>query len=77
MLLNGIIARYGKGVKVVWLQEEPENMGAWPFMSMNFKGDIERVIARPACGTTAAGSPIISARRHEAIIDAVMNYSID
>ena len=75
--IDGIIARYGKGVKVVWLQEEPENMGAWPFISMNFKGDIERVIARPACGTTAAGSPIISARRHEAIIDAVMNYSID
>ena len=75
--IERIIARYGKGVKVVWLQEEPENMGAWPFISMNFKGDIERVIARPACGTTAAGSPIISARRHEAIIDAVMNYSID
>ena len=75
--IDSIVTRYGKKVKVVWLQEEPENMGAWPFISLNFKGQISNIIARPACGTTAAGSPVISARRHEAIIDSVLNYSID
>ena len=74
--IDSIIKRYGKKVIVVWLQEEPENMGAWPFISMNFKGKISESISRPACGTTAAGSPIISARRHEAIIEAVMKHSI-
>ncbi|MBM71864.1 MAG: 2-oxoglutarate dehydrogenase E1 component [Crocinitomicaceae bacterium] len=74
--LDVTIKRYGEKVKVVWLQEEPENMGAWPFISMNFKGEISDMISRPACGTTAAGSPIISARRHEAIIEAVLKYSI-
>ena len=75
--LDNVLARYGEDVKVVWLQEEPENMGAWPLISLNYKGQISNTIARRACGTTAAGSPIISARRHEAIIDAVLNYSID
>ena len=75
--IDKVVSRYGKNVKVVWLQEEPENMGAWPFISLNYSGNIENTIARPACGTTAAGSPIISARRHEAIINAVLNYSID
>lgn len=73
--IDSIVARYGKDVKVVWLQEEPENMGAWPFVSTQFKGEIVETIARPACGTTAAGSPLISARRHDAIMSAVMKYA--
>lgn len=73
--IESIISRYGKDVKVVWLQEEPENMGAWPFVSMHYNGDIVETIARPACGTTAAGSPLISARRHENIMNAVMKYA--
>ena len=75
--LDNVVARYGKHVKMVWLQEEPKNMGAWPFFCMNYKSNIDDVIARPACGTTAAGSPIIFTRRHEAIIEAVMNYTND
>jgi 2-oxoglutarate dehydrogenase E1 component len=74
--IDKIVSRYGEA-NVVWLQEEPENMGAWPFISMHYNGELEDAITRPACGTTAAGSPIISARRHDAILDAVMNYSID
>jgi 2-oxoglutarate dehydrogenase E1 component len=75
--IDKIVARYGKGTEVVWLQEEPRNMGAWPFISLNYKGKISNSITRPASGTTATGSPVISDRRQDAILDEVMKYSID
>ena len=30
--LTAIFERYGTASEVVWLQEEPENMGAWSFV---------------------------------------------
>jgi len=72
--LNSLIKRYGN-VKVVWLQEEPRNMGAWPFISMHYQGDIVEAIARPASGTTASGSQVIYARKHDVIMDGVMKYA--
>ena len=30
--IQGILDRYPRAVEVVWLQEEPENMGAWNFV---------------------------------------------
>lgn len=49
--------------RVIWLQEEPENMGAYRYIAPNLKDAIGvevRYIGRPASGSTAAGSP----RRH-------------
>jgi len=74
-VIDKIVKRYEKKAKVVWLQEEPRNMGAWPFISIHYKGDIEKAIARPASGTTASGSPLIYSRRHDAIVDAVLEYA--
>ncbi len=31
-LLTAVFERYGEATEVVWLQEEPENMGAWSFV---------------------------------------------
>jgi 2-oxoglutarate dehydrogenase E1 component len=73
--LQTLLRRYGNHVKVVWLQEEPRNMGAWPFISMHYQGDIVEAIARPASGTTAAGSQVIYARKHDVIMDDVMKYA--
>ena len=73
--LNSAIKRYGSKVKVVWLQEEPRNMGAWSFISMHYKGNIVEAITRPASGTTASGSSVIDARKHGAILDAVMKHA--
>ena len=73
--IDKIVKRYGKKAKVVWLQEEPRNMGAWPFISIHYKGELEKAITRPASGTTASGSPLIDARRHDAIINAVLEYA--
>jgi multifunctional 2-oxoglutarate metabolism enzyme len=45
--------------QLVWVQEEPQNQGAWSFMAMNFAVEVGRtlrVVARPASASPATGS---------------------
>ncbi|MGY5764922.1 multifunctional oxoglutarate decarboxylase/oxoglutarate dehydrogenase thiamine pyrophosphate-binding subunit/dihydrolipoyllysine-residue succinyltransferase subunit [Brachybacterium sp. DNPG3] len=47
------------GVPLTWVQEEPENQGAWGYMAINFAvavGRTLRVAARPASASPATGS---------------------
>jgi 2-oxoglutarate dehydrogenase E1 component len=52
---------YADGTRLVWVQEEPRNMGAWHFLHANLRGIIgERlpltVVSRPAAASPATGS---------------------
>ncbi|MBI1348430.1 2-oxoglutarate dehydrogenase E1 component [bacterium] len=59
--LQAELAKYNEGIPVTWVQEEPENMGAWRFFRVHwgerlfgrhpFKG-----ICRPASASPATGS---------------------
>ncbi len=45
--------------EVFWVQEEPENQGAWPFMAMNLPRYVDRpltAVTRPASASPAVGS---------------------
>ncbi|MXV16942.1 2-oxoglutarate dehydrogenase E1 component [Hufsiella ginkgonis] len=55
--LEAIKARYTNAKQWIWVQEEPENMGAWPFISRKFrKTDFDfDVIARHESSSTATG----------------------
>jgi 2-oxoglutarate dehydrogenase E1 component len=59
-LLEGVLERYGKDVPVVWVQEEPENMGAWRFLRIHWGdtlfGRSFSGISRPASASPATGS---------------------
>ncbi len=51
-------AKYSKAKDFIWVQEEPENMGAWPYMCRKFrKGDVLDldVISRLEGSSTATG----------------------
>jgi len=53
-----IKAKYSKANEFIWVQEEPENMGAWPYMCRKFrKGDTLNldVISRIEGSSTATG----------------------
>ena len=53
-----IKAKYSKATEFIWVQEEPENMGAWPYMCRKFrKGDTLNldVISRIEGSSTATG----------------------
>jgi len=63
--LNEIVARY-PNAELVWVQDEPENQGAWPFIALeaikNLGDRTMRVVSRPAAASPATGS----AKRHAA-----------
>ncbi|QEW00563.1 multifunctional oxoglutarate decarboxylase/oxoglutarate dehydrogenase thiamine pyrophosphate-binding subunit/dihydrolipoyllysine-residue succinyltransferase subunit [Microbacterium caowuchunii] len=57
--LNAIIDSY-PNAELVWVQEEPENQGAWPFIALevvkHLHGRTIRVVSRVASASSAAGS---------------------
>jgi 2-oxoglutarate dehydrogenase E1 component len=52
-----IKAKYSKATEFIWVQEEPENMGAWPYMCRKFrKSELQLdVISRNESSSTATG----------------------
>ncbi|MGH7826297.1 MAG: 2-oxoglutarate dehydrogenase E1 component [Candidatus Binatia bacterium] len=59
--LRAALERYGDNTPVFWVQEEPENMGAWPYLNGRFRGKIfDRrplsVICRQRSASPATGS---------------------
>ena len=51
-------AKYNKATEFIWVQEEPENMGAWPYICRTFHNDHViklQVISRHEGSSTATG----------------------
>ena len=60
-LLNAVFDRYAAADEVVWLQEEPENMGAWSFVHGRLHSSLPgrlrlRHVSRPESASPAIGS---------------------
>ncbi|WP_075589915.1 2-oxoglutarate dehydrogenase E1 component [Labilibacter marinus] len=53
--LNGIVAKYKNAILHLWVQEEPENMGAWKYIRGMFKTVKLIPVARLASGSPATG----------------------
>jgi 2-oxoglutarate decarboxylase len=65
------LGRYGQA-EMLWVQEEPENQGAWPFIAMearNGRVAALRVISRPASASPATGSSKRSQEELRLILD--------
>jgi 2-oxoglutarate dehydrogenase E1 component len=59
--LRELLSKYGDGTPVYWVQEEPENMGAWRFLRVSFGEKLFNRhpfggVSRPASGSPATGS---------------------
>ncbi|QDO89690.1 multifunctional oxoglutarate decarboxylase/oxoglutarate dehydrogenase thiamine pyrophosphate-binding subunit/dihydrolipoyllysine-residue succinyltransferase subunit [Ornithinimicrobium ciconiae] len=62
--------------ELVWVQNEPENQGAWPFMALNLPQSMAqsgekrplRVVCRPASASPATGSAKVHAVEQAALI---------
>ena len=57
--------------EVVWVQEEPENMGAWTYILSELRKTGIDVISREASAATATGSSKTSAVEQKELIDKV------
>ncbi|MGQ1783741.1 MULTISPECIES: 2-oxoglutarate dehydrogenase E1 component [unclassified Saccharicrinis] len=53
--LQGILTKYKNAILHLWVQEEPENMGAWKYIRGMFKGVNLIPVARLASGSPATG----------------------
>ena len=72
-----IIDRYSNADEIVWLQEEPENMGAWNHIKGNLFGehgethDIRRASRRESASPAAGASAIHAAEARELLEEAL------
>ena len=69
--LNALIRKYSKGDKRYWVQEEPENMGAWSFILRRFQEGNLQLISRISSASPATGSSKRHAARYEQLMDEV------
>ncbi len=74
--LRTMLDGYPSAGEIVWVQEEPENMGAWefirPYLIDAAAGRRVRLIARPRSASPAEGSAARHARQQQALIDAAL-----
>jgi 2-oxoglutarate decarboxylase len=65
-LLTELFDRYGQANEVVWLQEEPENMGAWSFAHARLHAALpDRLRLRHVSRSESASPAIGSAALHQ------------
>jgi 2-oxoglutarate dehydrogenase E1 component len=67
--ISAIIEKYSHATDWIWTQEEPLNMGAWTFIQRQMEMIPLRLIARPASGSPATGSPEFHEIRQRKIIE--------
>jgi len=69
--LNAVLDSY-PNAELFWVQDEPENQGAWPFIALevvkHLHGRTIRRISRTSAASTATGSPKVHALEQAAIL---------
>ena len=67
--------KYAKA-ELVWVQDEPENQGAWPFIALevvkHLYGRTIRRVSRAAAASTATGSPKVHAAEQAEIMQKAL-----
>jgi 2-oxoglutarate decarboxylase len=79
--LAGVLARYEQAGDVVWVQEEPANMGAWPRLALELPAVITgtpgagqlSVVSRPASASPASGSARVHEREQAELVEAALS----
>ncbi len=74
-----LLAGCPAGVEVIWCQEEPRNMGAWPmvdeWLSEALGGRTTRYVGRRAAASPATGSPSVHKREQANLVDQALTLS--
>ena len=67
--IESILKKYHHASRIIWAQDEPENMGAWPFIQRKLKSVNFEVIARPESGSPAGGLM----KQHNLRLEKILN----
>ncbi|MEJ2617360.1 MAG: multifunctional oxoglutarate decarboxylase/oxoglutarate dehydrogenase thiamine pyrophosphate-binding subunit/dihydrolipoyllysine-residue succinyltransferase subunit, partial [Ignavibacteriaceae bacterium] len=73
-MIKEILKSYSKTEKIIWVQEEPMNMGAWNFLVPRLSGDLSKgqnlyYAGRPESASPAVGSAKISAQQQKDLVE--------
>jgi 2-oxoglutarate dehydrogenase complex dehydrogenase (E1) component-like enzyme len=76
--ITAALGRYEAATDVVWLQEEPANQGAWPYVALNLPEHLEggrtlRRVSRSASASPAAGSQTAHDAEHTKLLAALFD----
>lgn len=75
--LDELRKKYKNARELIWVQEEPENMGAWSYILRTLRDLNPEVISRHESGSPAPGSPRADAARQKDIFDRLFkNVSV-
>jgi 2-oxoglutarate dehydrogenase E1 component len=78
--LAAVVEKYPSAVPVVWVQEEPENMGAWHWLRPRLEAALKTnpidFVARPERASPATGSLAIHQREQQAILERAFGVSV-
>nr|WP_263327634.1 2-oxoglutarate dehydrogenase E1 component [Neobacillus sp. Marseille-Q6967] len=77
--VEAILQRYPNLEEIVWVQEEPKNMGAWHYIAPTLfdlaSGRLAvGYIGRRERSSTAGGDPIVHKKEQERIVQQALNY---
>jgi 2-oxoglutarate dehydrogenase E1 component len=68
-----VISKYKNASDWIWVQEEPENMGAWSYLLRTVKGISLKLISRPEGASPATGSHHAHEREQATLIGMVFS----
>jgi 2-oxoglutarate dehydrogenase E1 component len=71
--IQTIINRYPKSTKFFWVQEEPENMGAWAYLLSYFRNFPIELISRSESASPATGSHKQHEKEQKELIEKVFS----
>ena len=69
--INEVFEIYSNRKQLLWVQEEPENMGAWGYILRNFRDTGIQVIAPVPSGSPAPGSHKMFEKNQTDVINRV------
>ncbi len=69
--IDDILKKYKKASELIWAQDEPENMGAWPFIARKLKDLNLTPVARKESGSPAVGLMEIHKQSLEKLLETV------
>ncbi|GGH89018.1 2-oxoglutarate dehydrogenase E1 component [Pullulanibacillus pueri] len=78
--LKEIIKKFKNVKELVWVQEEPKNMGAWMFIEPRLRALVPKrvnvnYVGRPEAASTAVGEPGVHKIEQESIASAAFNLN--
>lgn len=72
--LDAIRKKYNKATHLLWVQEEPENMGAWEYILRTLRPLNPDCISRHESASPASGSHKMHQMQQQLLLDQTVNY---